>query len=311
MPDSFEIERLRPPRNAVNPEIPYHFLHEEEPDAEGDMLRVNTIFLTGKECAFKCLMCDLWKNTLKEPTPPGAIIKQLDYALKRLPAADVIKLYNSSNFFDPKAVPPADYPGIIERLKPYSRVIVENHPKLCGSLCLEFAEQLDGRLEVAMGLETAHPAVLARLNKQLTTDDFRRAAGFLREHDIDVRAFVLLNPPFLTDEAENIYWTVESVRFAFECGAQCCSIIPVRGGNGMMEALREQGNYMPPALDAFEEVFKQSLWMERGRVFADTWDIAFLSRCPHCFEARRARLERMNAQQMILPKIKCTCSHEE
>lgn len=311
MPDSLEIERLRPPRNAVNLEIPYHFLHEEEPDAAGNMLAVNTIFLTGKECAFKCLMCDLWKNTLTAPTPPGAVSRQLDYALTRLPEADVIKLYNSSNFFDPKAIPPADYPEIVDRLKSYRRVIVENHPKLCGSLCLEFAAMLNGRLEVAMGLETAHPAALARLNKQLTTDDFRRAAGFLREHDIDVRAFVLLNPPFLTDEVENIHWAVESVRFAFESGAQCCSVIPVRGGNGIMEVLREQGNYVPPTLAAFEEVIEQALWMKRGRVFADTWDIGFMSRCPHCFEARRERLEQMNAKQTILPQIKCSCSHDE
>ena len=113
-----EIEKLRPQRNFLNPDIPYHFLHEQEPGPGGDLQRVNTIFLTSKECAFKCLMCDLWKNTLKEPTPPGAILKQIDYALARLPEADVIKLYNSGNFFDQKAVPPADYPGIVERMIP-------------------------------------------------------------------------------------------------------------------------------------------------------------------------------------------------
>ena len=92
-----DIEKLRPVRNAVNPDIPFHFLQEEEPGGNGNLQKVNTIFLTGKECAFKCLMCDLWKNTLTYPTPQGAILKQIDYAWSLLPKADVIKLYMTKN----------------------------------------------------------------------------------------------------------------------------------------------------------------------------------------------------------------------
>src|SRR3569623_2194531 len=129
MPDIDDIETLRPPRNNVNPEIPYHILQEEEPGENGNLQKVNTIFLTGKECAFQCLMCDLWKNTFTYSTPPGAILKQIDYALSRLPDADVIKLYNSSNIFDTKAIPSSDYSGIIDRVRHFKKVVVENHPK--------------------------------------------------------------------------------------------------------------------------------------------------------------------------------------
>jgi radical SAM enzyme (TIGR01210 family) len=307
MHDNREIEKLRPLRNTLNPHIPYHFLHEEEPDANGVLQKVNTIFLTGKECSFKCLMCDLWKNTLTGPTPEGAILKQIDYALATLPKADVIKLYNGSNFFDQKAVPPADYPGIIERLRPYSRVIVENHPKLCGEASLEFNDRLNGVLEIAMGLETIHPDVLPRLNKQMTAEDFKQAAAFLTKHKIDVRAFILLNPPYLTNREENIQWTFNTVQFAFESGAGCCSIIPTRQGNGIMELLYEQGHYIPPSLDMLEEAFENSLRLQQGRVFVDTWDIGFLSNCPICFEARKRRLETMNSDQKFHQRIACSC----
>ena len=308
MHDNREIEKLRPGRNFLSPDIPYHFLHELEPGPAGELQRVNTIFLTGKECAFKCLMCDLWKNTLNEPTPPGAIIKQIDYALSRLPGADVIKIYNSSNFFDKKAVPPADYPGIIELLRPYSRVIVENHPKLCDEACLDFNDQLSGSLEIAMGLETIHPDVLPRLNKQMTANDFKRATIFLRNNNIDVRAFILLNPPYITGYAENIRWVQAAVQFAFGSGVQCCSIIPTRPGNGVMELLYEQGYYVPPSLDTLEEVFENALALKTGRVFVDSWDIAFLARCSICFAARKNRLEAMNLDQQIHPRISCTCN---
>ncbi len=306
MPDRSEIEKLRPARNKVFAEIPYHFLHEQEPDANGNLQDVNTIFLTGKECAFRCVMCDLWKNTLEYATPPGAIIKQIDYALQRLSQAKIIKLYNSSNFFDHNAVPPSDYSAIANRLKNYERVIVENHPKLCNNTCIEFSKQLNGKLEIAMGLESIHPHVLPKLNKQLTTDDFKKAVQFLRSNNIDVRAFILLNPPFLIDRQENIEWTLKAVQFSFDCGVGCCSVIPTRAGNGMMELLQKNGEYVPPKLNALEEVFDRALSFQQGRVLVDTWDIGCMSDCVHCFEARKKRLEEMNLTQRIMERIHCS-----
>lgn len=297
-------------RNRLNPDIPYHFLHEQEPDEFGKMREINTIFLTNKECAFQCIFCDLRKNTLNEPTPPGAITKQIDYASARLPKAQEIKLYNNGNFFDAKSIPPSDYPGIIERIRTYERVIVENHPKLCSNTCVEFSEKLNGKLEIAMGLETIHPDVWPKLNKQFTPEDFKKAAAFLKNHGIDIRVFILLNPPFLTDRGENIQWVLRSIQFAFENGAGCCSVIATRPGNEAMQILQKRGLYIPPALDALEEVFERALNRFKGRVFVDTLDIAFLSRCPHCFEARKERLEKMNVEQKIFERIVCNCQNK-
>jgi radical SAM enzyme (TIGR01210 family) len=304
-----EIEELRPKRNTLNPDIPYHFLHEEEPDADGVLQKVNTIFLTGKECSFKCLMCDLWKNTLATPTPKGAIVNQINHALNRLPEAETIKLYNNGNFFDPKAIPPTDHEGIAARLRTYKRVIVENHPRLTNQNCIAFKKRVNAKLEIAMGLESIHPEVLPRLNKQLTPNDFRKTTAFLRSNDVDTRAFILLNPPYLTDKNENIAWVIKTVQFAFESGTQTCSIIATRPGNGIMETLQEQGHYTPPTLDALEQVAATALDLKQGRVFVDTWDINFLSNCPKCFQARKQRLEAMNRHQKVYPPITCDC-HE-
>lgn len=306
MHDSREIEKNRPQRNIVDPNIPFHFLHEMEPDKDGNLQTVNTIFLTSKECVFKCLMCDLWKNTLLEDTPEGAIIKQIDYALSRLPEASVIKLYNSGNFFDQKSIPLSDYAGIIDRVKNFKKVIVENHAKLCGQACVDFNDQLNGKLEIAMGLETIHPDSLPKLNKQLSQEDFKKAANFLSSHGIDMRAFILLNPPFIIDEKESIEWTIKTIQFAFDCGVDCCSIIPTRGGNGTMEKLQEQGYYVPPSLNALEEVFDRGLALKQGQVLVDTWDIGFLSNCTHCFEERKSRLNQMNLNQKIYQSIACS-----
>ena len=149
-------------------------------------------------------MCDLWKNTLTESVPQGAIPAQIDYALARLEPARHIKLYNSGSFFDPRAIPVEDYPAIAERVADFERVIVECHPALIGEKigenCFRFKEILSGPLEVAMGLETAHPAILEKLNKRMTTDQFAAAAARLREHGIDLRVFILVKPPFMRED---------------------------------------------------------------------------------------------------------------
>ena len=305
MPDDREILELRPSKQKLDPYKPYHSLHEREVDAGGELRKVNTLFLTNKECPFRCTMCDLWKHTLDSPTPKGAIPEQISYALNRLPEASVVKLYNNGNFFDTGAIPESDYPEIAKLLEGYDRVIVENHPKLCNERCLEFNAMLDGGLEIALGLETIHPEVLPKLNKHITVDNFSKAVSYLGNHQIDTRAFLLLNPPYLTDSDENIEWTVKSVNFAFDSGVKSCSIIPTRAGNGIMDRLKNEGKFISPTLPALESAFEQSLELEKGRVFADLWDLNHFSNCDHCFDNRKSRLEEMNLTQKIQSPVRC------
>ena len=166
----------------------------------------------------------------------------------------------------------------------------------------------DVQLEVAMGLETIHPEVLARMNKRMTLGDFERAARFLVEHDIAVRAFVLLRPPFLS-EAEGVDWSLRSITFAFDCGATCVSVIPTRAGNGVMERLQAEGFFSSPKLSSLEHVLAAGMEINRGRVFADTWDAARFAECTTCAAERVERLRQMNLSQTILPRVECAiCS---
>jgi radical SAM enzyme (TIGR01210 family) len=301
-----EILAARPARNTVDPDIPYAFLVEPEQTAAGRIEDVATIFLTNRECPFRCLMCDLWKNTTTDTVPTGAIPRQIDYALSRLPAASQIKLYNSGNFFDKRAIPPSDHAAIARRLQPFHTVIVENHPRFCTDACVQFANQIDGQLEVAIGLETIHPRVLPRLNKQMTLDDFDRAAAFLRGNDITVRAFILLRPPYLTEQA-GIDWAIRSIEHAFSVGVGCCAVIPTRVGNGIMEQLQANGNFTPPTLRSLELVTETGLSLQAGRVFADLWDIENLVACNRCGPRRIGRLKQMNLTQQTPPPVKCEC----
>jgi archaeosine synthase beta-subunit len=304
--DDARIVALRPPKNIVDPAMPYAFLVEPERTMEGKVEDTAVLFLTNRECPFRCLMCDLWKNTTDVRNADGAIPGQIEYALARLPPARHIKLYNAGNFFDAQAIPPADWQRIADILQSVQTVIIESHPKLIGDRCLAFRDLLTPTLQVAMGLETVHPEILPRLNKRMTLADFEAATRFLTKNQISVRAFILLRPPFLSEE-EGVAWAKESIHFAFDVGVECCVVIPTRAGNGAMEELEQLGHFTPPRVDSLEAVLDYGISLKLGRVFADLWDIQRFQSCNLCGPARVKRMLEMNLTQQLAPAIVCPC----
>lgn len=292
---------------------------EDERTAAGRIVRTATVFLTGRECPWRCAMCDLWRHTIAEDTPRGAIPAQLAAACDELrgrpDVVSQIKLYNAGSFFDPRAVPDDDYDGVALRLGGFARVVVESHPALVGPRVDRLREALDRhgatgraapRLEVAMGLETAHPEALERLNKRMTVEEFALAAEQLRRRGASLRVFLLIWPPFVPP-AEQDGWLLRSIDVAFSCGASVVSLIPTRPGNGALEALAAEGAFQEPRLEDIERGIEDAIAVHshRGRIFVDLWDLQRFSGCPRCFETRRARLHTINLEQRLLVRPSC------
>ena len=316
--DVFVLEH----RGSRMPRDPWRYQNlvvEEERTAEGSVARVATVFLTGRECPWRCAMCDLWQYTTTTDTPIGAIPAQVAAARRALEqqmdGATQMKLYNAGSFFDPRAVPERDYDAVAAELRGLTRVVVESHPALVGPRVDRFLDALDSRrpeatspaaLEVAMGLETAHPLALERLHKRMTVDDFTRAAEALGRRGVALRVFLLISPPFVPAGEQND-WLLQSIDVAFGCGAAVVSLVPTRPGNGALERLAAFGAFRHPRLEDIERSFESALARHagRGRVFLDLWDLERFARCPHCLAARRARLRAMNIEQRRAPSISC------
>ena len=312
--DRFVLER-RGARPAHDPWRHQGIIVEDERTADGGRARTATVLITGRECPWRCVMCDLWQYTTVTDTPVGAIAAQVAAARSALRAERVpvtaMKLYNAGSFFDARAVPEDDYDGVAAAVAGLSRVIVESHP----TLILRGGRRLDrlllaldhhgstagvAALEVAMGLETAHPSALDRLHKRFTLDQFARAASALADRGVALRVFLLIAPPFVP-AGEQDAWLQRSLDAAFACGASVVSLVPTRPGNGAMETLADAGWFRKPTLDDIERSAAIALAHAagRGRVFVDLWDIERFTDSSDCASARRDRLHAMNLEQRL------------
>ncbi len=298
------LER-RGPRKAVQTDRPYAYFIEQERLRSGKIAEVATIFLTNRECPWKCAMCDLWRNTTVASVAPGEIPKQIRFALGQLGLASVLKLYNSGSFFDAGAIPREDWTEIADLCHGFEHLIVECHPALIDERVLEFKRMLTGSFEIAMGLETAHQGALEAMNKRITTHDFKRAAAFLKQNGIQLRTFLLVHPPFVPKN-EQSDWLCRSTRFAFDAGSDVIGLIPLRAGNGAIEELIKLDLAEEPAFRELEGAQETGLALAHGRVFADTWDLKRFARCRECLPARAERIHRMNLTQRTEASIRCS-----
>jgi archaeosine synthase beta-subunit len=284
-------------------------LLEHEIGPTGRVCHSAIVFLINRECPWTCVMCDLWKNTSPGSMPAGHATEQLDKALERLDRETSthlhqIKIYNSGSFFDSGAIRPAEYKAIARLLSRFERVIVECHPRLINERVTMFKGLLPCELEVAMGLEIACDRTLGLMNKRFTLADYTQASKFLHEADIRQRAFIMVQPPFVTPEnARNL--CLQSVQYAFQSGASCISLIPTRAQNTAMHVLQSEGLFSKPSIRCLEQCFRDALELKQGRVFADLWDLEHFNQCKSCSEKRSIRLSRMNDLQVVLPEITC------
>lgn len=236
-----------------------------------------TVFLANKECPWRCIMCDLWRAALPGRVSGDDILAQLDAALasRMGRAMGWLKIYNAGSFFDRGAIPCSAYDGIARRCLGIDRLVVESHPSLVGAPVEAFRSCLPPttRLEVAMGLETAHPDAHERLNKRTTPADFARAAAWLRERGMGVRLFLLTRPPFLA-EREAKEWLLRSVDYALEIGGDPVVVIATRGTEGAMRRLKSMGAWDDAPLGWLEDAVCHGQSRRLGRVFADVWGLA-------------------------------------
>ena len=311
-------ERRPAPAGPPTAREPVNLWSEEE--ALGtERVRAFVVILRTRGCYWAdvkgCSMCGYAKDTLGRSASAEEIGQQLERALGRYRGEPYVKLYTSGSFLDDREVDAASRVRIAQAFGGRARrLLFETLPEFASATALEpIREAFGGELEVALGLESTQPEILARLiNKGSPPSEYFDAADRVRRSGASPKAYLLLKPPYLT-EAESVADVVTSIGLAQE-RFDTISVNPVHIQNGtVVEWLFRRRRYRPPWLWSLVDAMRAGAAV-RGASRLVTFPTAGgLPRGPHncgrCDSRVLAALEEASLSQQFegLAGLTCGC----
>lgn len=248
-----------------------------------DRLRNNigkefTIILKTKGCSWAlgeyggCSMCGYIQDAALEDIEADSIKAQFDYALEQKKEEIIndkddyiLKIFNSGSFFDDEEMNPEVREYIYESIAKINKIkelVVESRVEYLSSKKLKkIKNDLQNKyIEIGIGLETVDDYIRNRyVNKGLTYKEFLEAVSLCKEHDIGVKAYLLLKPPFLSEKSA-IDDAANSIRTLIKLGIETISLNPLNIQKGSLaEKLWYQNRYRPPWYYSLFKCLKKSI----------------------------------------------------
>lgn len=262
-----------------------------------------------------CSMCGYAKDTLGRSATPEELAEQLGRALRRYRGEPYVKVYSSGSFLDDREVDPVSREALVHAFSGRARrLLFETLPEfLTETTVAPLRGAFDGTLEIALGLESTDPTVLAKfVHKNAPPSAYLDAADRARALGASPKAYLLLKPPYLA-ESEAIADVVRSVGDAAP-HFDTMSVNPVHIQNGtVVEWLYRRGRYRPPWLWSVVEALRGGAPRAAGRRLVSFPTAGGLSRGPHncgrCDARVLAAIEQASLAQRFdtLDRLDCDC----
>jgi radical SAM enzyme (TIGR01210 family) len=225
----------------------------------GAEVKCLTVIFKTSGCRWnKCLMCgyrfERYHDICDEDLGKR-LIAQVNWVKENfdLSGFDMIKIFTSGSFFDPEEVPPEvlEYAGGVFRGK---IVIAETRAEYVQRDSVKgFLDAVnDGTHEmplyIAMGLETTDDFIREKcIDKGLTFDEYKGAAGEVRAAGAGVKTYLMMKPLFLT-EKEAIDDMKKSLRECSEYSDIISMNLCTIQGRTEVEHYWKRREYRPPYL---------------------------------------------------------------
>ena len=187
------------------------------------------------------------------------IIRQFDNAWGSFDSHSLVKIYTSGSFLDDSEVALDARRHVLETVgRSGAKLLFESRPEFVSRKAIAECIDLCPRIELALGLESANDRVLRySVGKGFSFADYLRAATEGREAGADIRTYLLLKPPFLT-EAEAIH-DVESSIEKISGISSVISINPVNVQRGTrVEQMWKSRAYRPPWLWSVVKILRDA-----------------------------------------------------
>jgi radical SAM enzyme (TIGR01210 family) len=169
--------------------------------------------------------------------------------------------------------------------------------------------------EIGIGLETSNDLVREKaINKGFTFNDYKKAATLLKKHQMNVKTYVLMKPPFLT-EKESLDDCIRTTK-DIAAYTDLVSLNPTNvQRHTVVEYLWKRNQYRPPWLWSIVEFLKQSKRLTDAFVKCDTVGGGSMRGAHNCSVCDREVLSAieefsLSQKQDVLNNLTCDCKEK-
>jgi archaeosine synthase beta-subunit len=255
---------IRTHKNGLSPSAPRFVEVDQYRFANRVYNRIRIILRSNGCCKPTCTMCPLPNEALdlkRSVVSAEDYVEQVRSALLLNPGCEMVCLYNDGSFFADHELQNEAREAIYQLLVGYAcRVLmVESLPAFITDSCLRDARRAlrDIQVIVGIGLQSASAEVRELcINSPVREDDFIKAIECLAAHGIESKAYVMLKPPFLTED-EAIKDASATMMWLQAHNVQDITLCPTRVAPGtVVFELFNRGLYSPPMLTSIGECLK-------------------------------------------------------
>ena len=208
-----------------------------------------------------CSMCGYFNDSMWQDVSDDNLLTQFNTAMNNYSGQKFVKIFTSGSFLDDKEINLKVRKEILGKLtENVDKISVESRPEYVKDKTLKEIKSIYGlkKFEIGLGLETSSDYVRKYcLNKGFKFDEYKKAANIVKKHKIDLKTYVLIKPPFLTEKEsiEDAIKTVEDIKNITDC----ISFNPTNvQRNTYVNYLWNRWQYRPAWLFSVVKILKES-----------------------------------------------------
>jgi radical SAM enzyme (TIGR01210 family) len=204
-----------------------------------------------------CTMCGYFNDCIRadQKITDDDLIFQFNNAVREQKEKkfNFVKIFTSGSFLDNSEISQVVRTKIIDKINELSisEFLFETRPEfVTADVLTGIRNDFSGNIYCAIGLESCNDIVRKySINKGFTFSDYTKAVELCRNHEISIKTYLLLKPPFLS-ERDACTDILDSIQILKDRNlTDCISINPVNVQKfTLIEYLFERHEYRPPWL---------------------------------------------------------------
>lgn len=327
-----EIRKTIPMRDDPGDLDAYIRAWSEDDVLDGRPCKAYVVILKTRGCTWAlaggCTMCGYANESAWAKVSADQLVTQFERAWRDYDGEELVKIYTSGSFIDPKEVMPEAQDRIVDIVgsagDTVKKLAFESLPGFVDEETFDRLAPKVAKLEVGIGVESSNDRVLRdSVNKGHGFSDLPRASQVCRKHDVSVKAYLMCKPPFLTEHD-----ALQDARQTVIDAAPHSDVVSLNPSNiqgrTVLDSLHRRGSYRAPWLWTLVHALRDADEQARGDGFEGIIKSDVIAagqergahNCGDCDERVVKYLKRYKDTQdrrwleTCLEKVQCPCRAE-